>query len=281
MWINHFHVKRSRDSFNNMIISLTGFMGCGKSSVGRKLSELLCCRFMDLDDCIVEEAGCSIPEIFAQKGEPAFRKFEKEVLSHIICISSSSSSSSSSASNINLGSNQEKQSNSLGRNDSDANTETTSKAKADLILALGGGAVMTEGSEEMVHEGTMCVYLKASVETLIEHLSGETDGRPMLSQSVGSQTAKSSSSQNIVSSGSQSVVSTSSQAVISSSTQSSISNEVETSPLRKRILELMSKRAATYERTAHIIIETDDKSVEEVAAEIVGILSGCHDRPQL
>ena len=246
-----------------MIISLTGFMGCGKSSVGRKLSELLCCRFMDLDDCIVEEAGCSIPEIFAHKGEPAFRKLENEVLSHIICISSSSSSSS--ASNINLGSNQEKQSNSLGRNDSDANTETTSKAKADLILALGGGAVMTEGSEEMVHEGTMCVYLKASVETLIEHLSGETDGRPMLSQSVGSQTAKSSSSQ----------------AVISSSTQSSISNEVETSPLRKRILELMSKRAATYERTAHIIIETDDKSVEEVAAEIVGILSGCHDRPQL
>ena len=32
-----------------MIISLTGFMGCGKSSVGRKLSELLCCPFMDLD----------------------------------------------------------------------------------------------------------------------------------------------------------------------------------------------------------------------------------------
>ena len=254
-------------------------MGCGKSSVGRKLSELLCCRFMDLDDCIVEEAGCSIPEIFAQKGEPAFRKLEKEVLSHIIGMSSSSSSTP--ASNINLGSNQEKQSNSLGRNDSDANTETTSKAKADLILALGGGAVMTEGSEEMVHEGTMCVYLKASVETLIEHLSGETDGRPMLSQSVGSQTAKSSSSQNIVSSGSQSVVSTSSQAVISNSPQSSISNEVETSPLRKRILELMSKRAATYERTAHIIIETDGKSVEEVAAEIVDILPGCHDRPQL
>ena len=250
-----------------MIISLTGFMGCGKSSVGRKLSELLCCRFMDLDDCIVEEAGCSIPAIFAQKGEPAFRKLEKEVLSHIIGMSSSSSSTP--ASNINLGSNQEKQSNSLGRNDSDANTETTSKAKADLILALGGGAVMTEGSEEMVHEGTMCVYLKASVETLIEHLSGETDGRPMLSQSVGSQTAKSSSSQNIVSSGSQAVVSTSSQAVIS--------NEVETSPLRKRILELMSKRAATYERTAHIIIETDGKSVEEVAAEIVGILPVRYD----
>ena len=235
MWINHFHVKRSRDSFNNMIISLTGFMGCGKSSVGRKLSELLCCRFMDLDDCIVEEAGCSIPEIFAQKGEPAFRKLEKEVLSHIIGMSSSSSSTPAS----------------------------------NVILALGGGAVMTEGSEEMVHEGTMCVYLKASVETLIEHLSGETDGRPMLSQSVGSQTAKSSSSQNIVSSGSQAVVSTSSQAVIS--------NEVETSPLRKRILELMSKRAATYERTAHIIIETDGKSVEEVAAEIVGILPVRYD----
>ena len=193
MWITHCHVERSRDIFNNMIISLTGFMGCGKSSVGRKLSELLCCRFMDLDDCIVEEAGCSIPEIFAQQGEPAFRKLEQTVLKNIVS------------------------------SDSDGKT----------VLALGGGAVMTAGSEDIVHEGTICIYLKASVDTLIEHLTGETAGRPMLAQ------------------------------------QSVMSSEVETSPLRTRILELMSLRAATYERTAHIIIDTDGKSVGEVASMIV------------
>ena len=49
-------------------------MGCGKSSVGRKLSQLLCCPFMDLDDMIEAEAGKSIPEIFAEIGESGFRQ---------------------------------------------------------------------------------------------------------------------------------------------------------------------------------------------------------------
>ena len=40
-------------------------MGCGKSSVGRKLSQLLCCSFMDLDAVIETQTGRSIPEIFA------------------------------------------------------------------------------------------------------------------------------------------------------------------------------------------------------------------------
>jgi shikimate kinase len=48
-----------------------------------------------------------------------------------------------------------------------------------------------------------------------------------------------------------------------------MSNEVETSPLRARILELMSRRAASYERTAHIIIDTDGKTIEAIAAEII------------
>ena len=57
-----------------MIISITGFMGCGKSSVGKRLSELLCCRFMDLDEVIVEREGRSIPEIFAEDGEGGVEK---------------------------------------------------------------------------------------------------------------------------------------------------------------------------------------------------------------
>mgnify|MGYP003415119507 FL=1 len=67
-----------------MIISLTGFMGCGKSSVGRELSQLLCCPFMDLDEEIEAWAGKSIPEIFAEEGESAFRKMELKTLNGIV-----------------------------------------------------------------------------------------------------------------------------------------------------------------------------------------------------
>ena len=63
-----------------MVLSLMGFMGCGKSSVGRELARLLCCPFMDLDEVIEEAEGRSIPEIFATDGEAAFRRMEAEHL---------------------------------------------------------------------------------------------------------------------------------------------------------------------------------------------------------
>ena len=61
-------------------------MGCGKSSVGRKLSQLLCCPFMDLDEMIEDEAGKSIPEIFAEVGERGFRQMELRVLSSVLSV---------------------------------------------------------------------------------------------------------------------------------------------------------------------------------------------------
>jgi shikimate kinase len=64
-----------------MIISLTGFMGCGKSSVGKVLSARLGCPFTDLDAAIVERIGCTIPEFFARHGEADFRTLESDVLS--------------------------------------------------------------------------------------------------------------------------------------------------------------------------------------------------------
>lgn len=64
-------------------IYLTGFMGCGKTSVGRLLSRRLNCAFVDLDQEIVNQAGTSIREIFASQGEPAFRSLETQVLARI------------------------------------------------------------------------------------------------------------------------------------------------------------------------------------------------------
>ena len=58
----------------------TGFMGAGKSTIGRRTADYLKIPFIDLDDKIVEVAGCPIREIFEKDGEETFRKMEHEVL---------------------------------------------------------------------------------------------------------------------------------------------------------------------------------------------------------
>ncbi len=60
-------------------IVLIGFMGCGKTSVGRKLSIRLKREFIDTDDFIVKREGMSINQIFEAKGEPYFRELEREL----------------------------------------------------------------------------------------------------------------------------------------------------------------------------------------------------------
>jgi shikimate kinase len=64
-------------------IALIGFMGTGKTSVGRALAIRLNKEFMRTDDLVVESAGKSIPEIFKQDGEPRFRELEIEVVKQI------------------------------------------------------------------------------------------------------------------------------------------------------------------------------------------------------
>jgi shikimate kinase len=63
---------------------LTGFMGSGKSSVGRVLAERLGCRFVDLDAEIVATAGRPINDIFAQDGEQSFRNTESACLEQVL-----------------------------------------------------------------------------------------------------------------------------------------------------------------------------------------------------
>ena len=61
-------------------IILVGFMGSGKSTVGRMLARQLRFRFLDTDKLVEERACMSIPEIFAQHGEANFRERETAVL---------------------------------------------------------------------------------------------------------------------------------------------------------------------------------------------------------
>lgn len=161
-----------------MMITLTGFMGSGKTTVGKVLADFLGCPFMDLDDLIVKKAGKSIPEIFAQDGEPAFRQLEARLLRQTV----------------------------------EKYTENT------VVLALGGGAVTAPASAALLREKTVCIYLRATLETLQSRLEGETAGRPLADASLADR---------------------------------------------------LAAREPLYEQTAHVIIDTDGLSPDEVADEII------------
>ena len=161
-----------------MLITLTGFMGSGKTTVGRILADALGCPFLDLDELIVKKAGKSIPDIFAQDGEPAFRQLEARLLRQTV----------------------------------EKYGETTA------ILSLGGGAILAPASATLVHEKTVCIYLRATLDTLTDRLAGESGGRPLADSALA---------------------------------------------------ERLAAREPLYEKTAHVTIDTDGLSPEEVSDEII------------
>ena len=130
-----------------MIISLTGFMGSGKTTVGRIVADALGCPFFDLDELVVKKAGKPIPAIFADDGEPAFRALEASCLSAFV----------------------------------------KKYVASTVVLALGGGTLQDALSAKLVKEKTLCIYLQASVDTLKERLGDTTgrplasgDWKPLL-----------------------------------------------------------------------------------------------------
>ncbi len=60
-----------------MNIALVGFMGTGKSAVGKRLAKRLSWKFIDIDSIIEKSASLTIPEIFEQLGEEEFRNLER------------------------------------------------------------------------------------------------------------------------------------------------------------------------------------------------------------
>ncbi|MFF3022760.1 shikimate kinase [Gottfriedia sp. NPDC057948] len=64
-------------------IYLVGFMGCGKTTVGKELAKRVNKKFIDLDEEIVSQTGKSIPELFNEFGESGFRDIETQVLKNL------------------------------------------------------------------------------------------------------------------------------------------------------------------------------------------------------
>ncbi len=67
-----------------MKLVFTGFMGAGKSTIGRMTAQEMNLPFIDLDDEIVRVAGCPITEIFARDGEEVFRRMERDILKEVL-----------------------------------------------------------------------------------------------------------------------------------------------------------------------------------------------------
>lgn len=124
-----------------MIVSLTGFMGCGKSSTGRELAARLDARFIDLDGEIVAREGRSIPEIFREGGEEAFRAVELETLRAVL--------------------------------------DEAEAASQDTVLALGGGALTRPEARQLVFDRSECVWLCARLDTIRERLGAADASRPL------------------------------------------------------------------------------------------------------
>ena len=73
-----------RERLDGRSLVLVGLMGCGKSSIGRRLATHLELPFVDADDEIEKAAGKTIPEIFADHGEAMFRDGERRVIARLL-----------------------------------------------------------------------------------------------------------------------------------------------------------------------------------------------------
>jgi shikimate kinase len=76
--------RESPSAASPSIVVLTGFMGSGKTTVGRALAELLRWEFVDLDEHIERQEGMTVREIFAARGEEEFRRIEHSVLRSLL-----------------------------------------------------------------------------------------------------------------------------------------------------------------------------------------------------
>ena len=123
-------------------VSLVGFMGAGKTTVGRALAAKLGWRFVDLDDLIQARGGRTVPEIFQQSGESVFRGLERQLLDEVVRSSQSGHS----------------------------------------VLSLGGGAFIDNTNQQLLREnGIPAVFLDAPAEELFRRCEEPPVVRPLRS----------------------------------------------------------------------------------------------------
>ncbi len=127
-------------------ILLIGFMGGGKTSVGQSLAFRANVPFLDTDEMICEKEGRTIPTIFEQQGENAFRDMETRLLRELV---------------------EEKE------------NEKGAPEWTPQVISVGGGLPLREENRELMHALGRVIYLKASPEVLEKRVEGD-QSRPLL-----------------------------------------------------------------------------------------------------
>jgi shikimate kinase len=120
-------------------IYLVGFMGCGKTTIGRALADELGWTFADLDQDIETAAGGAIHEIFDRQGEATFRVLETEALRKRVQIV---------------------------------------RTGRPQVIALGGGAFTIQENFELVSNNGVSIWLDATLEAIERRIASETH-RPL------------------------------------------------------------------------------------------------------
>jgi shikimate kinase len=128
-------------------VVLIGFMGAGKTTVGRALGKRLGWKFLDLDDLVEQREQKTVAEIFASSGEAAFRRMESAALAAALQVCAGA---------------------------------------GDLVLALGGGAFVQKANRDaLAKAGAITVLLEAPVEELRRRCTGERKVRPLAAEQAG------------------------------------------------------------------------------------------------
>ncbi len=118
-------------------IAVAGFMGAGKSTVGRLLARRLGRPFADADAEIERRAGCSVRALFERDGESAFRALEERVTRDLL-------------------------------------------ERPDVpVIALGGGALVAEGTRALVRERAFCAWLDVPFAAAWARVEGAPGARPL------------------------------------------------------------------------------------------------------
>ncbi len=201
-------------------------MGSGKTTVGRIVADALGCPFADLDELVVarehssvissedssvipsevEESPGTIADIFATKGEEYFRRAEEQALAAVL----------------------------------------KKYAQGNLVLALGGGTILSARSRALLQRDTLCIWLNAPAEVLWSRISGDSSTALGMTGVVAGLTG------------------------VGAKTGAGMTGAIAARPLADAdFATRLESRRPLYAEAAHVTIDTSGLSPEEISDEII------------